>query len=93
MFVDAAPRRTTATARQHRTLGVPPTDVLEEEGGGSEGAGGGGGFGWDPPPPPRGPLWSPTKAGRKLLRRKSSWLRRGTPIHCVGQAIRRQGGW
>ena len=27
---------------------------------------GGGGFGWDPPPP-RVPLWSPPKAGQKIL--------------------------
>ena len=49
-------------------------DVLE----GGKGAGvkgRGGGFGWDPPPP-RVPLWSPPKAGRKILKLTSSWHRR-----------------
>ena len=41
-----------------------PRDVLEG-GGGSEG-GEGGGFRWDPPTP-RVPLWSPLRAGQKLL--------------------------
>ena len=49
-------------------------------GGGGGGGGGlkwgrGGGFGRTPPPPSV-PLWSPPKAGRKILKLQSSWHRR-----------------
>ena len=37
---------------------------------------GGGGGSAGPPPPPRVPLWSPPKAGQKILKLKSSWHRR-----------------
>ena len=52
------------TCRERAEKHLLPRYVLEE--------GGGRGFGWDPPPP-WVPLWSPPKAGRKILKLKSSW--------------------
>ena len=59
-------------------------DVLHE-GGGSEG--GGGGVGRDPPPP-RVPLWSPPKAGQKILLPSARYLQERLK---VSQSISRQG--
>ena len=41
------------------------TNTKRRNKGGAMQGGGGGGVGWDAPPPPV-PLWSPSKAGRKL---------------------------
>ena len=52
------------------------------------------GVGWEPPPP-RVPLWSPPKAGRKLLKLKSSWHRK-RPSKFLGVSLKhwkgRKGG-
>ena len=66
----------------------PPRDVSE----GGRGLKGGaeGGVGWDPPPP-RVPLWSPPKAGRKILKLQSSWHRRSrSKLVAVSQREARQ---
>ena len=52
--------------RMFRGHTPPPPGMYEKEGGGGVEGGGGAGFGWDPPPP-WVPLWSPPKAGRKIL--------------------------